>query len=99
MKAGKEDNRLLGQTSQENTEGKEIEPSWSLGIERERKFLAEFYSHSPAVSTAMNQKNETSFLRTFGEAISAFGVFYLKMFELMIWPVKLLHHRGRKKLQ
>ena len=99
MKAEQEDNHLQNQPSQGNIEGKEKELSWSQGIERERKFLVEFYTYSPAVSIAKNPKNKTSFLHTFGEAISAFGIFCLKMFELMIWPVKLLHRRGRKRLQ
>lgn len=83
---------MLDQTNQENIVDKEKELSWSQGIERERKFLVEFYTHSPAVSILTNPKNETSFLHTFGEAISAFRVFCVKMFELMIWPVKLLRH-------
>ena len=99
MKAEQEDNHLLDQTSQENIADKEKELSWSQGIERDRKFLVEFYIYSLPVSIAKNSKNETSFLHTFGEAISAFGIFCLKMFELMIWPVKLLHRRGRKGLQ
>ncbi len=99
MKAEQEDNHLQDPTSQENIEDKEIGLSWSLGIEREKKFLVEFYTYLPAVSTAMNPKNGTSFLHTFDEVVSAFGVFCLKMFELMIWPVKLLRRKGRKRLQ
>jgi hypothetical protein len=99
MKAEQEDNHLLGQTNQESIKDKEKELSWLEGIERERKWLLEFYTYLPPVSTAKNLKNGTSFLHTFGEAISAFGVFCLKMFELMRWPVKLLRHKGLKRQQ
>jgi hypothetical protein len=99
MKAEQEGNHLLNQTNQESIADKEKELLWLQGIEREQIFLVEFYTYSPAVSIVTNPKIGTSFLHTFGEAISAFGVFCLKMFELMRWPVKLLRRKGPKRLQ
>ena len=94
-----EDNHLRDQPSQENIADKETELSWYQGIERERKFLVEFYTYLPAVSTVTNLKNETSFLHTFGEAISAFHVFCSKMTEAMILFVKLLPRKVRMRQQ
>lgn len=83
----------------ENTKDTSKEPFERQWIEREQKLLIEWYYHLNTVSIPMMLKNETSSLRIFGGAFSAYRAFYLKMTETKKMLVKLLHRLERKKQQ
>jgi len=83
----------------ENRVKQDPPPSWQEVNEFCEAVGREFCTLPPDYNNLMNLENETSFLHTFGEAVYAFYVFCLKMKEILIWPVRLLHRQEQMRRQ
>ncbi len=99
MLTGKGYNRLLLLPAPESKADTEQELSLRQAIELERKVMTSWFGYSLLPSTLESLKREKTSLHTFGEALSAFGVFSQKTLEAMILLGRELHQRVRQLLQ
>lgn len=96
MKPVPEHIHLLPQPDQENISGKENELSerqWIEIAEEQCRVDAMFLLFHPIEPMP---KSEASFLRTFGEVMSAFGVFCLKLYEAARIVEKALRRQAQR---